>query len=449
MLERLFQLSRRGTNIRTEIAGGTTTFMTMAYIIFVQPALLKLAGMDPGAVMFATCVSAAFATLLMGLYANYPIALAPGMGENFYFVFSVVLAAGVAMKWEIALAAVFISGVLFIILTLLRVRRLIIDMIPPSLRNGIAVGIGLFIAFIGLHHAGLVVQNPGGLVQLGPITTRPVLLAVIGLVITSLLLIWRVKGAILLGILATLLIGVLLGVAGVPSSILSAPPSVAPTFMKICSLSWSEALTPTFITVVAVFLFMDLFDTAGTLVGIGQQARFFGPDGKMPRIERCFVSDAAGTMVGAALGTSTVTSYIESAAGVQEGARTGLASVVTGIFFLLALFFYPIVEVVGAGFTVKEGLILYPITAPALILVGSMMVKNVSNIRWDDYTESIPAFLTMLGIPLTFSIADGLAFGFISYPLLKVLSGRRKEVSPVMIVVAVLFALRYALIPKT
>jgi AGZA family xanthine/uracil permease-like MFS transporter len=434
-----FKFKENNTNFRTEITAGFTTFLTMAYIIFVQPAVLSQGGMDFGAVMVATCLSAALATLIMGLLANYPIALAPGMGENFFFVFTVIIAMGIG--WRTALGVIFISGVLFLLLTILKVRERIIETIPASLRNAIAVGIGFFIAFIGLVNAGLVVKPAAGMVQLGDVRSKPTLLALLGLFIIVTLMIKKIRGAILWGMLVTTLVGLLIG-GVVYHGILSNPPSASPTFLKldiIGALKWE------LFTIIIVFLFMDVFDTIGTLIAVSEEAGFMRA-GRLPRAGRALMADAVGTVFGSLAGTSTVTSYIESCAGIEEGGRTGLTSLTVGLLFLVSLFFYPLAKMVGGGYEVAPGALLYPITAPALIVVGSMMTRNIVKVDFSDYTESIPAFLVMLGMPLTFSIADGLAFGFISYPILKIVSGRAKEASWLTYVLGLVFLLRYALL---
>ncbi len=465
MIEKLFRLKEQGTNLRTELIAGTTTFMTMAYIIFFQPALFSGAipamrehhDMYYGAVMMATCISAAVTTLLMGLWANYPIALAPGMGENFFFVSAVttsaVAFAGIEVTWQMALAAVFVSGLLFITLTFLRVREMIITAIPPSIRHAIAAGIGAFIAFIGLKYSGIVVQDPAALVKLGDLKSPITLLAVLGLLIICLLMARRVKGAIVIGMILTAVTGALLGfryehMSGELESIvsyqgiLSKPPSIAPTFLK---LDWRSMIRWEMISVILVFLFMDMLDTVGTLVGVSERAGLI-KNGKLPRANRALLSDAVGTSVGALLGTSTVTSYIESVAGVNEGGRTGLSSVATAFLFAAAIFFYPLVRTIGGGCQISATVTLYPVIGPALIIVGAMMMRSVAKIEWDDLSEAIPSFLIFLGIPVTFSIADGFAFGFISYPILKLFSGKAKEVNWLLYLLAVLFILRYALL---
>ncbi len=464
MLAHLVEQPRQQTtNVRTEMLAGLTTFLTMAYIIFVQPAVLsgamfgKPTGMDFGAVTTATCLSAALASAIMGLYARYPIAQAPGMGENFFFVFSAIpaaAAAGFAGPWQVALGTVFISGVLFLLLSLCGVRTLVMNAISPSMKNAIAVGIGLFIAFIGLRNAGLILTDPGTAVKLNPQFASPDLLVFFfGLLVAASLHARRVRGSILWGILgATALACALktflprLGpavaetkvVAGsllmtrfeIASDLVSRPPSLAPTFFQ---MDLAGALSFTMWPFIVIFLFMVFFDTVGTLVGVAEQAGLM-QDGKLPRARKAFVSDAVGTVAGACLGTSTVTSFIESATGVEQGGRTGLTAVVAAVLFLVALFFSPVIAMVGSY---------PPITAPALVLVGAMMLRNVEKIDWVDYSEAVPAFLLMIGIPLTYSIADGLALGFISYPLIKLFSGRAGEVKWLSYLLAVLLVLYF------
>ncbi|MBN1673282.1 MAG: NCS2 family permease [Kiritimatiellae bacterium] len=460
VLGRFFRLRENGTTAKTEVLAGVTTFLTMAYIIFLQPAILSgvffdppiATGMDFKSVMTATCLAAALATAVMALYARYPIAQAPGMGENFLFVLSVIPAAagaGFQNGWQVALGVVFISGLLFLLLSVLGTREAIINSISPSMKNGMAVGIGLFIAFIGLQNAGLIqtaaviiptdggpVLSPGTLVKLNAhFVSIDLLVFFFGLLLTAVLHVRRVRGSILWGILATTLLCVALALmleaapalkqshlmAGsklvrlfrLATGVVSLP-ALAPTFFK---MDLAAAVSMTMIPFIVIFLFMDVFDTIGTLVGVSEQAGFL-KDNKLPRANRALLSDAVGTVTGACLGTSTVTSFIESAAGVEQGGRTGLTGLTVAALFLLSVFFSPIIAMVGS----------YPsITAPALVLVGAMMLVNVRKIDWDDYSECIPAFLTMVGIPLTYSIADGLALGFISYPLIKLLSGRARE----------------------
>jgi len=438
MLERFFKLSENRTSVRTEILAGLTTFLTMAYIIVVQPAVLSGAmfgtstGMDFGAVMTATCLAAALATALMALFARYPIAQAPGMGENFFFVFSAIpaaTAAGFAPGWPVALGVVFISGVLFLALSLAGLREIIFNAIPPGMKSAIAAGIGLFIAFIGLQNAGVIVKDPGSAVKLNADFTSPDLIVFFfGLLATAVLHARRVRGSILWGIVAaTILAIVLKPVMGgaLPNSMLAqqfqfakavvaAPPPLTPTFMK---LDLVHALSPKMLPFIFIFLFMLTFDAIGTLVGVCEQAGFMR-DNRLPRAKQAMVSDAIGTVAGAALGTSTVTSFIESATGVEQGGRTGLTGLTVSGLFLLALFFHPLIAMVGSY---------PPLTAPALVIVGAMMMRNVTRIDWTDYTETIPAFLILVGIPFSYSIADGLALGFISYPIIKFLCGRGRE----------------------
>lgn len=434
-MEKLFKLKERGTNIKTEFIAGLTTFMTMAYIIFVQPAVLKQAGMDFGAVMVATCIGSAIAIFFMGFLANYPIALAPAMGHNFFFVYTVCLAMGI--PWQTALGANCISGLLFIILSFWGFREKIVNAVPDSLKHGIACGIGLFITLIGFEWAGIVVGKPGTLIGLGSLKSPPVLLAIFGMFFILLLIALRVKGALLIGIIATALVGLPFGIVKF-HGIASLPPSIAPTFLK---LDIGGAFELGLITVIFTFFFLDLFDTVGTIIGVSEQGGFI-VNGKLPRAKQALLSDAYGTVFGTFLGTSTVTSYIESSAGIASGAKTGLANVFTGIFFLLALFLYPLARMIGGGYELN-GQFLYPVTAPALIIVGSMMIKNIGKIDWDDVTEAIPAFLTLVAMPFTYSIIEGISLGFISYAVLKLLSKKGKGISPLIYVFAALFILRY------
>jgi adenine/guanine/hypoxanthine permease len=446
MLERYFHLAANKSCARTEVLAGLTTFLTMAYIIFVQPAVLsgamfgKPTGMDFGAVTTATCLSAALATVIMAFYAHYPIAQAPGMGENFFFVFSAIpaaSAAGFSNAWQVALGMVFISGVLFLILSLTGLRERIFNAISPSLKHGIAAGIGLFIAFIGLQNAGLIVKDAGTAVKLNVHFGSPdLLIFFFGLLLTAVLQARRVRGALLWGIVGATLIAisfklalvVLPGAASWPvvagsglaqhfkwaQGIVAAPPSIRPTFLK---MDLVHALSPRMAPFVFVFLFMLVFDTIGTLIGVCEQAGFI-QNNKLPRARQAMLSDAVGTVAGAALGTSTVTSFVESAAGVEQGGRTGLTGLVVAALFLLALFFSPLIAMVGSY---------PPITAPALVIVGAMMLRNATRIDWNDYSEAVPAFLILVGIPFSYSIADGMALGFISHPVVKLFGGRPKD----------------------
>ena len=426
LAERLFKLSEHHTTLHTEVAAGVTTFLTMAYIIFVNPAILSQAGVPFSGALFATCIAAAVGSLMMGLLANYPFALAPGMGLNAYFTYTVVL--GLHHDWRTALGAVFISGVVFLILTLARIRALIVDAIPLTMKTAVAAGIGLFIAFIGLKNAGVIAKHPETFVTLGQIISKPVLLALGGLLVTGALMARGFKSAIIIGIFAVTAAAILMGLAKLPTSVIEVP-QWRETFLQ---LDVRAALRLGLFDVVFVFLFVDLFDTIGSLMGLGQQAGYLTPEGKMPRVNRALFADAAATIVGSLFGTSTVVTYIESATGVSEGGRTGLVAVVVSFLFLLAAFFSPVAGAIPAI-----------ATAPALIIVGALMIRAVLTIKWDDVTEAIPAFVTMLAMPLTFSIANGLALGFIFYPLLKALTGRWREASPLVYVLAGLFVLRY------
>ncbi|MGD0384057.1 MAG: NCS2 family permease [Thermoguttaceae bacterium] len=509
MFDRFFHLTENKTTVRTELLAGLTTFLTMAYIIVVQPAVLSggmfniKTGMDFGSVTTATCLSAALATIIMGLYARYPIAQAPGMGENFFFVFSLLPAAGMMIAaqitslragetshwqiglgfmtpaaqliylqdmtnpWQIGLGVIFYSGILFLLLSMLGVREKLMEAISPSMRNGIAVGIGLFIAFIGLQFTHLVISDPGTCVKMNVQFASPdVIVFFFGLIITAVLHARRVRGSILWGIIAGGLLAAALRL-GLPylgqgvmhykpvaesmlltkfalpaighysdlANLVSAPPSIKPTFFKmdpIGAASWPM------LPFILVFLFMVLFDTLGTLIGVAEQAGFI-KDNRLPRAHRALISDALGTVAGAALGTSTVTSFIESASGVEQGGRTGLTALTTAALFLLALFFSPIIAIIGSY---------PPIIAPALVVVGAMMMTNVTKVEWRNYAESIPSFLIIIGIPMTFSIADGLALGCIAYPIVKLLAGQGRDVKWLMYIMAVVLIAYFVLVVK-
>jgi len=425
-LEQYFQFRELGTNWRTEILAGCTTFVTMAYIIFVNPAILHETGMPLAAVVAATCLCAGFGSVLMGVLANYPIALAPGMGLNAYFTYSVVK--GLGVPWETALGAVFLSGVAFLILTAVGVRQMIVSAIPHELYAAVAVGIGLFIALIGLHNSGIVVANKDTLVAMGNLRNPETLLAIAGLLLIAALLAWRVRGAILIGILGTTAIGVVFGlVRWQPQSY-----SVTDITATALHLNIRGAIGFGLIEIVFVFLFVDLFDNIGTLVAVGKQANLFDKANQIPRINRILFADATATIVGSLAGTSTVTSYIESAAGVAAGGRSGVTAITAGLLFCVALFVAPVVGAIpGAA------------TAPALIVVGSLMIAHAAEIPWSDPVVSVPAFLTILTIPLTFSIANGLAFGFTAYVILKIARGEFRGVSWLVYVLAALFIARF------
>jgi AGZA family xanthine/uracil permease-like MFS transporter len=438
VLNRYFHLAEHRTTIRTEIVAGVTTFLTMAYIIFVQPAVLSAAGMDFGAVLVATCIASGVATLMMGLLANYPIAVAPAMGHNFFFAFNVVMA--MQVPWRVALGAVALAGLLFIATAGIGLRERVITAIPESLKHAIAVGIGLLIALIGLQWSGIVVASPGTLVTLGDLKAPHALLALFGLITMAVLMARKVPGALLIGILASSGVGLLTGLVQY-QGLFSVPPSIAPTFMQ---LDIPGALTPAMLPVVFVFFFLALFDSVGTLVGVASQAGLMR-DGTLPRARQALLSDAVGTVVGAGLGTSTVTAYIESSTGVSAGGRTGLANIVTASLFFVSLFLAPLVKMIGGGYALGEA-VFYPVVAPALILVGTMMMAGVRTIAWEDPTEAIPAFLTIVIMPLAVSITDGIAFGFISYAVLKLATGRGNEVHWIVYLFAALFVARYVLL---
>ncbi|MCW5730565.1 MAG: NCS2 family permease [Alphaproteobacteria bacterium] len=425
MLERLFQLQAHGTSVQREAMAGLTTFLTMAYIIFVNPGILSQAGMDFGAVFMATCLAAAFGTAVMGLYANYPIAMAPGMGLNAYFAFGVVL--GMKISWQVALGAVFISGVIFFLISLFKVREWIINAIPLSMKLGIAGGIGLFLAIIALENAKIVVDHPATLVTLGDVRSLPVLLAALGFALIAALSYRKIPGAIIISILAVTVISVLLGLSEY-KGIASAPPSMAPTFLQ---MDLKGAIEIGLWSIIFVFLFVDLFDTSGTLIGVSHRGGFLDKEGKLPRLNRALVADSSATMVGAALGTSTTTSYIESASGVDAGGRTGLTAVVVAILFLAAIFLAPLAGTVPAW-----------ATAPALLYVACLMARGLKDLDWDDVTEYVPAMVTAITMPLTYSIAHGIGIGFITYAGIKILAGRWSDMSIAVPIIAVAFLVK-------
>lgn len=429
MLEKMFKLREHKTNVKTEVIAGFTTFMTMAYIIIVNPSILSATGMDMPALITATCLASGLTTILMAFLANYPFALAPGMGLNAFFAFTVVQVMG--YSWQLALTAVFVEGIIFIIMSFFKVREAIIDSIPMNLKYAVSVGIGLFITFIGLVNAGLV-KAGGAIVSLGDIKSASVILALIGLILTGVLLHKNVKGALFIGIIATTIIGMFLGVTKLPTSIVQAPPSLAPIALAPLSVSWSEVFSPKFLVVIFTFLFVDVFDTVGTVIGVSSKANLLDKDGKLPRASHVLLTDAIGTTFGALLGTSTVTTYVESASGVAEGGRTGLTSLVTGGLFILALFFSPLFLIVPSA-----------ATAPALILVGLFMMEPIAKVNLKDFTEAIPAFLAIVMMPFAYSIAEGIVFGMLGYTILKLLAGKAKEVSITMYVLSIIFIIRF------
>ena len=427
MLEKLFQLQAHNTTVRTELLAGLTTFLTMAYILFVNPSLLSEAGMDRGAVFVATCLAAAIGSAIMGLVANYPIALAPGMGLNAFFTYTVVLTMG--YTWQVALGAVFLSGAIFFALSIFKIREWIINSIPLPLRSGIAAGIGLFLAIIALKNAGIVVDHPATLVTLGDLSSGGALLACLGFFVIAGLYYRQVTGAVMIGILLVTVLSIVLGLSKL-DGVVSMPPSLMPTLMQ---LDIAGALDIGLISVIFAFLFVDLFDTSGTLVGVAQKADLLDKDGKMPRVGRALLADSTATMAGAALGTSTTTSYIESAAGISAGGRTGLTALTVAALFLLSLFFAPLAGAVPAF-----------ATAPALLFVAVLMTSSLARIDWDDLSVAAPVVVAALAMPLTFSIANGIAFGFIAWVVIKALAGRFKELNPALVVLAAIFIAKFA-----
>lgn len=431
MLNKFFGLDRHQTSIKTEVLAGITTFMTMAYILAVNPDILSKAGMDAGAVFTATAVSAIIGTLVMALVAKLPIALAPGMGLNAFFAFTVVL--GMGHSWQFALTAVFLEGLIFILLTAFNIREMVVNCIPTNIRYAVSVGIGLFIAFIGLSKAGIVVDHPATLLSLGDITEPAPLVALIGLIFTGIALALNVKGALLIGIFAATIIGIPMGVTQLPGDgkFIDLPPSLDPIFFKF---QWEEIFSYKMLIVLFTFLFVDMFDTVGTLVGVTSKAGLTDKNGNIPKVKQALFADAIGTTFGAILGTSTVTTYIESASGVAEGGKTGLTALSTAAMFLLALFLAPLFIMIPAA-----------ATASTLVLVGLFMMSPIKKINFEDFTEAIPAFLCIILMPLTFSIAHGIVFGMLSYVFLKVLTGRSKVLTPVMYILAILFILKFVL----
>ena len=429
MFEKFFALSKNKTNVRTEVIAGITTFMTIAYILAVNPGILGDAGMDKSAVFTATALSAVIGTLVMALVAKLPFALAPGMGLNAFFAYTVVI--GMGYSWQFALTAVFLEGIVFILLTAFNIRELIVNSIPLNMKHAVSAGIGLFIAFIGLQNAGIIVNNDVTLVQLGKMSSPAVLIALGGLIVTGVLLKLKVKGALLIGIILATVVGIPFHVTEIHTeqSIISLPPSLKPIFFQF---EFDKVFSLDMLIVLFTFLFVDMFDTVGTLVGVSSKAGMLTKEGKVPKVKQALFADAIGTTAGAMLGTSTVTTYVESAAGVAEGGRTGLTSLTVAGLFALALFFAPVFTMIPAA-----------ATAPALILVGLFMLSPIKKIDFEDFTEAIPAFLTIIIMPLTYSIAEGIVFGMLSYVLIKLLTGRWKQVSITMYVIAVLFIIKF------
>lgn len=426
-LENHFQIARQGSSIRTEIVAGITTFMAMAYITVVNPSILSDAGMDFGAVFVATCLAAAVGTLIMGIYANYPIALAPGMGQNAFFTYGIVI--GMGNSWQSALAAVFVSGLIFILLSVLPVREWLINAIPRSLKLGISAGVGFFLGIIALSNGGIVVDSPATLVSLGSMREPAAILLLVGFVIIAALSYRKVVGAVVIGMLSVTVVGWVLGIAEF-QGIASMPPSIAPVFMQ---MDFASVLSWSMVTVILTLLLVDVFDTAGTMVGVATRADMLDADGKLPRLRKALLADSGATAAGAVLGTSSTTSYIESAAGVEAGGRTGLAAVVTAVLFLLCLFISPLAQSIPA----------YAAGA-ALLFVACLMARALESLEWNDITETTPALVTALSMPLIYSIADGIGLGFICYAVIKLLAGKASECPVAVYVVAVIFALKFA-----
>ena len=426
-LDRYFGLTRHGTSVRTEFIAGVTTFLTMVYIIFVNPQILGAAGMDKGAVFVATCIAAAVSTLVMGLYANYPIALAPGMGLNAFFAFTVVLT--YKYTWQQALAAVFCSGVLFFLISVFRIREYVINSIPQNLKFAISAGVGLFLGIIALEEAKIIVDHPVTLVTLGDLKNPVAILCLLGFVIIAALNYRNIIGGTLIGILLVSVIGIPLGLATF-TGVISAPPSLAPTFLQ---LDFSRVFELTFLIVVFSFLFVDVFDNAGTLIGVTHRAGLLDKNGNLPRMKQALIADSFAAMFGSLIGTSTTTSYIESAAGVSAGGRTGLTAVFVAIFFLLALFFSPLAGMIPAY-----------ASAAALLYVACVMARGLAELSWDDVTEYAPAVVAAITMPLTYSIATGIGLGFITYALAKIIAGKFAEAKPAVVILAVLFAIKFA-----
>ena len=425
-LDRRFRLSERNSSVKNEIMAGLTTFMTMSYILAVNPGMLSDAGMDKGGVFTATTVASIIAMLVMGLYANLPFALAPGMGLNAFFVYTVVL--GMGHSWQYALTAVFIEGIIFILMSLFNVREAIFNAIPMSLKKAVSVGIGLFISLIGLSSAGVIVQGEGTLVSLGNLLTPGAAVTFVGIIVMAILMAKKVRGALLYGILISTVFALILGVTHAPEAWFQLPPSLAPVAFK---LEWKNIFSWEMFSIMFTFLFVDLFDTVGTLVGVASKANLLNEKGELPAAGPALFADAVGTTVGALLGTSTVTTYVESASGVTEGGRTGLTSLSVAFFFFLSLFFFPIFAIIPSQ-----------ATAPALVMVGLFMMSPIKDIPLDDFSESVPAFLTIVMMPFAYSIAEGIAFGMMSYVIIKVLSGKAKDVSPLMYILALVFLMR-------
>ncbi|WP_210611435.1 NCS2 family permease [Priestia flexa] len=441
-MKKYFRFEELGTNYKRETIAGLTTFLSMAYILFVNPAMLSLSSvpdlpdsmrMDQGAVFTATALAAALGSLIMGVIAKYPIALAPGMGLNAFFAYNVVLTMGI--PWQTALSGVMVSGLIFILLSLSGIRETIINAIPAELKLAVGAGIGLFITFVGLQNANIIVDDPDLLVGLGDLTNGSTLLAIFGVIVTVILMVLRVNAGIFIGMVITAIAGMIVGLVDLPTSVVGPAPSLAPTFGAAFA-NFGDVFTLQMLVVILTFLFVDFFDTAGTLVAVATQAGLM-KDNKLPRAGRALLADSTATVAGAVLGTSTTTSYVESTAGVAAGGRSGFTSVITAFFFLIAIFFSPLLSVVTSA-----------VTAPALIIVGALMVASLGKIKWDQFEVAVPAFLTIIMMPLTYSIATGIAIGFIFYPITMICKGRRKEIHPIMYGLFVIFVLYFIFLAK-
>lgn len=430
MLEKIFKLKENKTNIKTEIIAGTATFLSLAYILAVNPLILSEAGMDYGAVFVATCLSAIIGTAIMGFYANLPIAQAPGMGLNAFFTYTVVLTMG--YQWQTALAGVLVSGIIFVIISLTSLRETIIKAIPISLKIAVGIGIGFFISFIGFKNAGLVVSNESTLLTLGDLSSPTVLIAIFGILLTLILMVLKIKFSIFIGLIITAIIGVIIGVSELPSTIISMPPSLGPTFGQVFQVNLNEIFSIDFLIIVFSFFFMDFFDTAGTLVAVASQANLLKKDGSIKNGKKALISDAVATCSGAILGTSSVSSYIESLVGIEQGGKTGLTSIIVSILLFLSLFFSPLLSLFS-GF----------VTAPALIIVGILMIQSVKKIDWEDMPTMFSSFFIIIMMIISGSIADGISIGFLLYVILMISTKRTKEIHPIMYPLCILFILNF------
>ena len=432
ILERLFKLKENNTTVKTEVLAGITTFMTIAYILVVNPSILGQAGMDKGAVFTATAIASGIGCLIMGLLANYPIILAPSMGINAFFTYTVVL--GMGYSWQFALCAMFIEGIIFILLTVTNIREKIIECIPDVLKHAITAGIGLFITFIGLVNAGII-QQGGAIISLGNIKSPVVVLSIVGLIIASILLTKNIKGAFLISMIITTILGIIFTIVPMPNGIIDVPPSIQPVFMKVFEVNKSQILSVDMLVIVLTLLFVNMFDSIGFLLGIAQKADLIAEDGSMPNVKKALLAESISTTVASLLGTSTLATTVESGAGIAEGGRTGLTACVTAILFFVSLFFAPLFVAIPAQ-----------ATAPVLILVGFMMASSILRINFDEFTDSIPAFITFVMMPLAYSVADGIMFGIISYTILKVATGKTKEAKVSLIILSILFILKFILL---